>query len=146
MAKLIRSSRKALTVARQLAALNAKFPTGEGHIKRGVLTWSLTVKPMAFSLEYLIEVQYRFGTKPDVFASGGEIAAMADLSRIPHKYSIDTERKRVCLCLDYREWSRFDPIATTLVPWAIEWLAHFEVWLTTGTWTGGGIHNGVVEK
>ena len=30
-------------------------------------------------------------------------------------------------------------IATTTVPWAAEWLLHYELWLATdGTWCGGG--------
>jgi hypothetical protein len=29
-------------------------------------------------------------------------------------------------------------IATSIVPWASEWLLHYEIWRATGTWTGGG--------
>ena len=31
-------------------------------------------------------------------------------------------------------------LADTIVPWAAEWLMHYELWLVTGEWTGGGDH------
>lgn len=31
-----------------------------------------------------------------------------------------------------------DLISRTLVPWAAEWLLHYEVWTITGKWHGGG--------
>lgn len=36
-------------------------------------------------------------------------------------------------------------IADTIVPWASEWLLHYEYWLSTGTWHGGG-HEPVSKK
>ena len=36
--------------------------------------------------------------------------------------------------------------ADTLVPWTIEWLFHYEIWLATGTWCGGGEHPVVGKK
>jgi len=29
-------------------------------------------------------------------------------------------------------------IADTIVPWTADWLAHYEIWLVTGDWYGGG--------
>jgi len=29
-------------------------------------------------------------------------------------------------------------LADTILPWAAEWLAHYEIWFATGTWYGGG--------
>jgi hypothetical protein len=29
-------------------------------------------------------------------------------------------------------------IADTIVPWTAEWLVHYEIWLMTGEWYGGG--------
>ena len=31
-------------------------------------------------------------------------------------------------------------ISDTIVPWAVEWLFYYEVWLRTGKWQGEGIH------
>lgn len=48
------------------------------------------------------------------------------------------------LCLFYapaREWNSSMLIARTIVPWTCEWLFHFEAWLFTGKWDGGGVHH-----
>jgi hypothetical protein len=29
-------------------------------------------------------------------------------------------------------------LATTVLLWAAEWLMHYELWLVTGQWHGGG--------
>lgn len=34
----------------------------------------------------------------------------------------------------------FDGIANTIIPWTIEWLYYYELWLATGEWLGGGDH------
>jgi hypothetical protein len=31
----------------------------------------------------------------------------------------------------------------SLIPWACEWLCHYELWVSTGIWHGGGIDHGV---
>ena len=31
-------------------------------------------------------------------------------------------------------------IADTIIPWTSEWLLHYEIWVATGIWHGGGIH------
>jgi len=53
---------------------------------------------------------------------------------LPHTYDHDE------LCLYFpQEWTPTMLIATTIVPWAADWLLHYEIWLATdGTWCGGG--------
>jgi hypothetical protein len=49
----------------------------------------------------------------------------------------------VTLCMldpDSDEWSPFDSLARTTVPWIIEWLAAYEGWRATGQWTASGRH------
>ncbi len=31
-------------------------------------------------------------------------------------------------------------IATTVIPWLLEWLVYYEAWQATGEWLGGGEH------
>jgi hypothetical protein len=38
------------------------------------------------------------------------------------------------------EWNQTKYLADTIVPWACEWLFHYEIWLATGIWRGGGVH------
>lgn len=43
---------------------------------------------------------------------------------------------------DVGEWKPRMKLADTIVPWAAEWLLHYELWLATGEWGGGGVHRG----
>lgn len=56
-----------------------------------------------------------------------------DVESLPHVYAED----RLCLCYPW-QWDDGKLIARTIVPWAAEWLLHFEIWKATGTWHGGG--------
>ena len=59
----------------------------------------------------------------------------------PHNYDIDIENKMVRICLyRYSEFTSSKLLANTIVPWTIEWLYFYELWLTTGEWLGGGEH------
>jgi hypothetical protein len=61
----------------------------------------------------------------------------------PHRYEICEKEKMVRMCLylpGTGEWSRNKVIANAVVPWAIEWLFFYEIWLSTGEWRGGGQH------
>ena len=40
-----------------------------------------------------------------------------------------------------KEWDTGMYYVKTLIPWACEWLNHYELWVSTGTWHGGGIHH-----
>lgn len=62
---------------------------------------------------------------------------------IPHHYPNVHCPWLPFLCLydsDAREWHSGLFIASTVVPWTIDWLACYEGWLATGEWTGGGRH------
>jgi hypothetical protein len=60
---------------------------------------------------------------------------------LPHVYY--TPDGGVMLCMldpDTNDWSPFDSLAHTTVPWIIEWLAAYEGWRATGQWTASGRH------
>jgi hypothetical protein len=61
---------------------------------------------------------------------------------LPHVYP-PAENPTLCL-FDPRagEWDGAMPIAETILPWALDWIACYEMWLMTGRWTGGGRHVG----
>ena len=77
---------------------------------------------------------------PKVYVVSPKPLALADgAQRLPHVY----DHVKQQLCLYYgpaREWTPDKMIADTIVPWASEWLLHYEFWLVTGIWHGGGIH------
>lgn len=60
---------------------------------------------------------------------------------LPHVYySADGD---VTLCMldpESDDWSPFDSLARTTVPWIIEWLGAYEGWRATGQWTASGRH------
>lgn len=33
-------------------------------------------------------------------------------------------------------------LADTIIPWTLDWLMHYEFWLATGKWRGGGVEHG----
>src|SRR5690606_39815126 len=62
----------------------------------------------------------------------------SDLKKLlPHVYSTPKQQ----LCLYYpkeKEWNTGMYYVHTLIPWACEWLCHYELWVSTGIWHGGG--------
>lgn len=40
----------------------------------------------------------------------------------------------------YSEFNVYKLLADTIIPWTVEWLYFYELWLATGEWLGGGEH------
>lgn len=62
---------------------------------------------------------------------------------LPHVYFQKPDYRLSPLCLfdpEANEWDQSMLIADTTVPWAIRWLASYEMWEATGRWIGGGRH------
>ena len=99
--------------------------------------WTGTLCPEDVSDTYQLEIAYSLGLKPKVTVLEPMLEAPPGKT-IPHRFPDGS------LCL-YRprfgEWAPSDFIATTIVPWASLWLFHYEAWLATGSWHGGG-HEG----
>ena len=63
--------------------------------------------------------------------------------QLPHVYYIGDAPLDVVLCMfdpEADEWSPSMSLAEATIPWTIDWLASYEGWRATGTWTGGGRH------
>ncbi|MCX6132627.1 MAG: hypothetical protein NTU47_02340 [Ignavibacteriales bacterium] len=83
---------------------------------------------------------YLRGQHPDVYVASPKLDLFPGESRLPHVYSTEEQR----LCLYYRrarEWNSGMYIGDTIIPWTSEWLLHYEIWLATGSWHGGGIQH-----
>lgn len=121
------------TLIVQSQAVKAKF--GGKTKKYGKrLAWKGKLRPSPLSIEYLIELNYEMGKMPKVFI----LYPLIDFrkKKIPHTYSDNS------LCLYYpldKEWNPEKLLAKTIIPWTCEWLMHYEIWLITGRWNGGGI-------
>jgi hypothetical protein len=92
-------------------------------------TWTGPLQPYDSSPTYVIRVEYRPPVAPTI-----QVLRPVIHSNAPHRFSDGS------LCLywpkdsDKRIWTPDKRIAATILPWAAEWLAVYEVWLSTGEW------------
>lgn len=104
------------------------------------LIWEGELQPTTLSIIYDIRVKYNIGCNPDIYVLRPYPLQLAkDATKIPHTYNHEEQH----LCLYHRrmnEWNESKMIAKTIIPWTSEWLLHYEIWVTTGTWHGGGVH------
>lgn len=121
------------TLAQQMLGL-ARLPvTTSVTVKRSRLRWAGELQPTPLSVTYAVRIGYAIGRRaPAVDVVRPELRA-EDVKRLPHVYAED----RLCLCYPW-QWDDGKLIARTIVPWAAEWLLHFEIWMATSTWHGGG--------
>lgn len=120
----------------QLHNLLKYFPRSNGRIHSSQLRWETNTSPTPLSDDYRLEVYYRQGRNPKVYVSGGSFTSAEAVRKAPHQFSSDPELLKVHVCLSKYDWNETMLIAKTLVPWAMEWLFYYEVWLATGAWLG----------
>jgi hypothetical protein len=120
------------TLAQQMGGLARLKLTTSVSVSHGCLYWTGTLQPTPASITYVIRLTYRGGNRPEVRVVSPEIVA-PEGRRLPHVYP----GKRLCLCYP-GEWNAGKMIARTIVPWAAEWLVHYEIWTFTEHWHGGG--------
>ena len=126
----------------QKAALCSAYKDSKCAIDRNKneLVWSGKIRPTALSKEYDVIITYHPGNSPQIWVVG-DVLENLDHIDFPHNYDIDIENKMVRICLyRYSEFTSSKLLANTIVPWTIEWLYFYELWLTTGEWLGGGEH------
>jgi hypothetical protein len=143
-----------LSVAEQDAGIRAGWPEFRLTMDSGWIgVWEGRLRPI--SQTYLIRLRYitrqylDFGViaNPYVAVSVRDPPLGVDPrgtgERIPHIYWNEAAPGFPHLCLydpAQDEWLPDRPIADTIIPWAISWLAFFECWVLTGEWKGGGRH------
>ena len=67
--------------------------------------------------------------KPELIAPEGK--------GLPHTY----HGKRLCLYYPgIDDWRGDMLLSKIIIPWISEWLLHYEIWLVTEKWYGGGKH------
>lgn len=98
--------------------------------------WEGWLQPMEYSDRYKIRVDLRERGIPKVYLLSHPIIN-DEGERAPHLYEDD----RLCLYQPaYKEWRSSMFIHETIIPWCSLWLFHYENWLITGEWFGGGEH------
>lgn len=130
---------KACNLTVQKLNILSYFPNSSIKVNKNVLKWVGILKPTALSDSYKIRLEYKFNKHPNVYVISKKLIIHSDSTSLPHVYS--TEKQ--WLCLYYRlgkEWNGTMLLANTIIPWTSEWLLHYEYWLITGKWFGGGVH------
>jgi hypothetical protein len=129
-----------LNMGVQAGRLRSVFPASTIRFSQNELTWESTIVPTPLSGIYEVKLHYVRGENPNVYIVSPKLTLYPGESKLPHVY----DTKKQWLCLYYRkakEWNSGMHIADTVVPWSCEWLCHYELWVCTGTWHGGGIHH-----
>lgn len=140
MGSKIRYHTTGIPLFTQALRLKQSFPDSTIHIRRQRLVWEGILHPSLLSDKYHIRVEYRYGRRPIVIVYGDNLLRIDD-PNLPHHFRVDPERKRIQMCLHLP--GEFTPrmlLTKTILPWAAEWLLHYEVWLATNEWHGGGFH------
>ena len=137
-----RTSRQ-IPLIHQAGALKSYFPDSKITRKGDdEIRWTHTVKPTPLSASYSLLLHYKKGKGASVYVVSPKPLPLAKgKTRLPHVYN----HKEQKLCLHYpkaNEWNTSMYYVKSLIPWACEWLMHYEIWVGIGEWKGGGIeHN-----
>jgi hypothetical protein len=128
-----------LNMALQAGKIKSVFPASAITYNQSSLTWKYMLTPTPLSNSYNIKLTYVMGGQPNVYVVSPTLALYPGATKLEHVY----DTKKQWLCIYYRkagEWKSSMLIADTIIPWTCEWLLHYECWLATGIWHGGGIH------
>ena len=102
------------------------------------MEWKCWLKPTPLSDRYQVKMTYRLGGQPRITVLQPNLNLFEGQDKIPHMYS----QERLCLFHPKnREWTPHMLLSRTVVPWISDWLGHYEYWLATGVWSGGGIEH-----
>lgn len=131
----------------QEGTLKSKYPNSKIiRDKENKIKWEGILKPTPLSANYKIQIIYQTGRGIDVYVKEPFPLQLAENKKsLPHVYSTIEQK----LCLYYpkgNEWNNGQLYTETIIPWTSEWLFHYEIWLATGVWFGGGIHNETEKK
>lgn len=119
-----------LGVAAQAYALRRDYPGAQLRVKATGLRFTYALQPTALSLTYGVRITYDGILHPCTRVISPGLQGRSDRP-LPHVYSDGS------LCLyDEGEWNHRTFISDTIVGWAAEWLAHYELWVGTGMWHG----------
>jgi hypothetical protein len=114
-----------LSPVQQAFALQTRFPDAKGAVKPGRLLWIGDLQPTPLGRSYRIQIGYRPRQPPEVRVLDALETRSGE--SLPHVYVDGT----LCVYLP-GEWNENMYLDESIVPWAAEWLANYEIWLATG--------------
>lgn len=145
---MVKKKNNRISLVVQEGSLKHAFPgCSVTRNKEESLIWTHILTPTPLSKSYKVKLRYERnkGVKFSV-VEPRPLPLAKGKKYLPHVYSTPDQR----LCLYYPngfEWNVEMLYTRTIIPWAVEWLYHYEIWVGTGEWHGGGIsHENEVEK
>jgi hypothetical protein len=132
---------KRVSLIIQEGKLKSVYPDSKiSRNRENSLKWVGVLIPTPLSQEYEVKLVYRVNKGVDVYITNPkELKRFKNKKSLPHVYS--TEEQKLCLYYPkFREWSVEQLYIDSIIPWTSEWLMHYEIWLSTGVWSGGGKH------
>lgn len=131
--------RRALSPAQQALGLRFMFPLSNVTVSPVKVMWIGTIRPTPMSGDYRVRLAYVVGRHPSVHVLDPPLDPLP-YEYLPHMFNDGS----LCLHEDH-EWTPGHLIVDTIVPWAAEWLAHYEIWKATGLWYGDGAPQSVED-
>lgn len=133
--------RPRLTTKQQINAVQRDYSFGILKVTSfNEFEWEGYLKSSPIGDKYLLKIVYKKKESPKVYVLEPKILELPiGATKLEHVYNHTEQR----LCLYYpktNEWDESFTITSTIFLWAIEWLYHYEIWLITGEWKGGGVH------
>lgn len=133
---MVMNKEHCLNTAIHAGLLKKLYPLGKLKALHPCLIWECTLQPTVLSNEYHIKLVYQIGYQPKIYVVRSKLDK-GSKEKLPHVYS--TEKQHLCLHFPpEKKWTCSQNIADTIIPWAGEWLYHYEIWQLTGNWNGGG--------
>jgi hypothetical protein len=130
-----------ISLIHQAGALKSYFPASE-IVRKGEdeLIWIGNITPTPLSETYRVKLHYKMGAFINVSVIDRKLKLAEGATKLPHVYS--TPRQQLCLYYPKdNEWHNGMYYVKSLIPWASEWLYHYEIWVGSGQWHGGGIEH-----
>ena len=121
-----------VSLAAQALALRRLLPGSTLRLDHGRLCWKGEVRPSHGCGEYQLRLEARAALPPKIFVESPALRPDAG-GRLPHIYSDGS------LCVSRRgDWRPDMLFIHTYLPWSLEWLIYYELWLASGLWYGDG--------
>lgn len=132
---------RALSSDAQIASMKQVWPGFKLRGRRaGSIRWVGQVRPQFQT--YRIEIIHYALRTPEVRVLSPDLARLPDNEegQLPHVYPPASDPTLCLFDPKADEWDHSMLISRTIVPWSLDWLACYELWLMTGKWTGGDRH------
>lgn len=123
----------ALTYGQQIGRMSRMYPQFRHKMAKTAVAWVGELQPSPISENYTTRIEYSLPRRPKILVLHPLLYSPRSNESVPHTFADGS------LCLHRQEdWTGMMFIAETIIPWLSLWLYHYEYWLATGEWLGGG--------